>query len=120
MSNSRIVYSTDQGRRCPECARPISDCRCRRSKAAPARPPPGDGIVRVSRETKARKGKGVTIVAGVPLAGADLDELARRLKKRCGSGGTVREGRLEIQGDHRETLLLELRKLGFSAKLAGG
>jgi len=120
MSNSRIVYSTEQGRRCPECARPVAECKCRRSKAAQARPAPGDGAVRVSRETKGRKGKGVTIVSGLPVAGAGLDELARRLKKRCGSGGTVREGKIEIQGDHQDTLLLELGKLGYSAKRAGG
>ena len=122
MSNGRLVYSTGAGRLCPECARPIADCRCKRSK--PAQPsavlPKGDGVVRVSRETKGRKGKGVTVITGVPLAGDALDELATRLKKRCGSGGTVHEGVIEIQGDHRDALLAELGKLGYTVKRAGG
>jgi translation initiation factor 1 len=122
MSNSRLVYSTGHGRLCPECARPISECRCRRSKPAQAAPGvgKGDGIVRVGRETKGRKGKGVTVVSGLPLAGAALEELATRLKKRCGSGGTVHEGVIEIQGDHRDTLVAELEKLGHVARRSGG
>jgi translation initiation factor 1 len=122
MSNSRLVYSTGQGRLCPECARPVSECRCRRSKPAQAAPAAsrGDGIVRVGRETKGRKGKGVTVVTGLPLTGVALDELATRLKRRCGSGGTVREGVIEIQGDHRDTLVVELEKLGYAARRSGG
>jgi translation initiation factor 1 len=76
--------------------------------------------VRVGRETKGRKGKGVTVVTGLPLAGAALDELATRLKKRCGSGGTVRGAVIEIQGDHRDVLVAELAKLGYQAKRSGG
>ena len=123
MSNSRLVYSTGSGRLCPECGRPLAECRCKRSKPAqPAAPaaPKGDGIVRVGRETKGRKGKGVTVISGVPLAGEALEELATRLKKRCGSGGTVDGGVIEIQGDHRDTLVAELGKLGYSVKRAGG
>ena len=122
MSNGRLVYSTGAGRLCPECARPLADCRCRRSKPAQpqAAPPKGDGVVRVGRETKGRKGKGVTVVTGLPLAGDALDDLATRLKKRCGSGGTVHEGVVEIQGDHRDTLVAELAKLGYSVKRSGG
>jgi translation initiation factor 1 len=122
MSNGRLVYSTGQGRLCPECGRPIAECRCRRSK--PAQPAAvqvqGAGQVRVGRETKGRKGKGVTIVTGLPLAGAALEELATRLKKRCGSGGTVHDGVIEIQGDHRDALVAELAKLGYAAKRSGG
>jgi translation initiation factor 1 len=122
MSNGRLVYSTGAGRLCPECARPVADCRCKRSK--PAQPssvlPKGDGVVRVGRETKGRKGKGVTVISGVPLAGDALDELATRLKKRCGSGGTVHDGVIEIQGDHRDALLAELGKLGYTVKRSGG
>jgi translation initiation factor 1 len=122
MSNSRLVYSTGQGRLCPECARPMTECLCRRSKPAQAAPVAGscDGIVRVGRETKRRKGKGVTVVTGLPLAGAALEELATRLKKRCGSGGTVHEGVIEIQGDHRDTLVTELEKLGYVTRRSGG
>lgn len=122
MSNSRLVYSTGAGRLCPECARPVAECRCRRSK--PAQPaaaaPRGDGIVRVARETKGRKGKGVTVISGIPLAGEALEQLATRLKKRCGSGGTVDGAVIEIQGDHRDTLVAELGKLGYTVRRAGG
>jgi translation initiation factor 1 len=123
MTASRLVYSTGQGRLCPECTRPLADCRCRRSK--PAQPvaaavPSGDGIVRVGRETKGRKGKGVTVIRGVPLAGDELAALATRLKKRCGCGGTVEAGIIEIQGDHRDLLLEELGKLGYTVRRAGG
>ena len=120
MSNARLVYSSGQGRLCPECARPVGECRCRRSKPAQPIAAKGDGIVRVGRETKGRKGKGVTVVTGVPLAGAALEELATRLKKRCGSGGTVDDGVIEIQGDHRDTLVAELGRLGYAVKRAGG
>jgi len=80
----------------------------------------GDGMVRVARETKGRKGKSVTVISGVPLVGDVLEELATRLKKRCGSGGTVHEGVIEIQGDHRDTLVAELTKLGYGVKRSGG
>jgi translation initiation factor 1 len=120
MTDSRIVYSTDQGRRCPECGRPLAGCRCRRSKPAQAPTPAGDGIVRVGRETKGRKGKGVTVVTGVPLAGEALAELATRLKKRCGSGGTVDGAVIEIQGDHRDLLVEELGRLGYTVRRSGG
>ena len=76
--------------------------------------------MRVSRETKGRKGTGVTIITGIPLHQAGLVELARELKRRCGSGGTVKDGRLEIQGDHRELLLAEMTMRGWKAKLSGG
>ena len=122
MSNTRLVYSTGQGRLCPECARPMSECRCKRSRPAQvvAAAPIGDGVVRVGRETKGRKGKGVTVITGVPLAGDALEELATRLKKRCGSGGTVDAGTIEIQGDHRDTLVAELGRLGYTVKRSGG
>jgi translation initiation factor 1 len=120
MSNSRLVYSTGTGRACPECGRPLAECRCKRSKPAQPAAPKGDGIVRVGRETKGRKGKGVTVISGVPLTGDALEELATRLKKRCGSGGTVDGGVIEIQGDHRDTLVAELGKLGYTVKRSGG
>ena len=112
-----IVYSTDVGRRCPQCQRPIADCVCKGRKPAPAA---SRGQVRVGRETKGRKGKGVTVITGLPLATPQLEELAKQLKKRCGSGGTVREGVIEVQGDHRDLLVAELERLGFPAKRAGG
>lgn len=102
---SRLVYSTDMGRIKESTAEPAVET---------------DGIVRIRRETKGRKGKGVTTVSGVGLAGAELKTLAKQLKQKCSTGGTVKDGVIEIQGDHRETLKAELEKLGYSAKLAGG
>jgi len=76
--------------------------------------------VRVGRETKGRRGKGVSVITGLPLTGAALEDLATRLKKRCGSGGTVHDGTIEIQGDHRDVLVAELSKLGYAVKRSGG
>jgi translation initiation factor 1 len=77
-------------------------------------------VVRVGRATQGRRGKGVTVVTGVPLPGDALAELAARLKRLCGSGGTVRDGVIEIQGDHRDTLVAELAKRGWTVKRSGG
>jgi translation initiation factor 1 len=110
------VYSTDHGRICPGCSQPAPACGCRRQQAGA----PGDGVVRVGRQTKGRKGKGVTIVSGVPLDSAGLQALAKELKKRCGSGGTVKDGLLEIQGDHRDLVVEELEKRGWKVKKSGG
>lgn len=115
--NSRPVYSSTSGRLCPDCGLAVANCRCREPSAEI---PKGDGIVRVGRETAGRKGAGVTVVTGLPLPPAELAELASRLKKRCGSGGTVRDGRIEIQGEHRDTLMAELRKLGYTVRRSGG
>jgi translation initiation factor 1 len=110
-----IVYSTEHGRICPSCGRPVADCRCNAGGKGK-----GDGIVRVGRETKGRKGKGVTVVTGVPATPAELAELAGDLKRKCGSGGTVRDGVIEIQGDHRDLLVAELARRGFTVKRSGG
>ena len=112
----RLVYSTGVGTLCPNCRRAVRDCVCPKGAPGAARP----GGVRVGRETKGRAGKGVTTITGLPLAAADLETLAARLKKRCGSGGTLRDGVIEIQGDHRDRLVQELIKLGYGAKRAGG
>ncbi|MDX1588785.1 MAG: translation initiation factor Sui1 [Oleiphilaceae bacterium] len=113
-----LVYSTDGGRHCPQCRRPVTECLCRRRNNAPAAAT--DGIVRIGRETKGRKGKGVSTVTGVPLAEKELKALAKQLKARCGSGGTVRDGVIEIQGDHRDLLLEALQQKGWTVKKAGG
>src|ERR1700677_4760346 len=112
----RLVYSTGIGTLCPNCRRAVRDCVCPTGAPGAARP----GAVRVGRETKGRAGKGVTTVTGLPLSASDLETLAGRLKKRCGSGGTVREGVIEIQGEHRDTIVSELAKLGWPAKKSGG
>ena len=113
---SRLVYSSESGRICPDCGRPIGACICRTARVAPA----GDGIVRVRRETKGRGGKTVTVVTGIPLDEAGVKSLAGELKRRCGSGGTSGNGIIEIQGDHRELLVAELTRRGYRVKLAGG
>jgi translation initiation factor 1 len=113
---TRLVYSSDQGRICPGCGKPVAGCACARSKTSGS----GDGIVRVRRESKGRGGKTVTVVVGVPLAGEALRSLAGELKRRCGTGGTVKEGNIEIQGDHADLLVAELQKRGYVVKRAGG
>lgn len=110
-----LVYSTETGRTCPDCGLPVADCRC-----GSAAPPIGDGIVRVSRETKGRKGKGVTLISGLALSEKDLKTLAKKLKAKCGTGGTVKDFVIEIQGDQRDLLVPELEQLGYSVKRAGG
>ncbi len=112
-----VVYSSQHGRMCPRCGRPVAQCACGKPAAAAPKP---TGVVRVGRETKGRKGKGVTVVTGVPLAGDALDALASQLKRLCGSGGTVRDGVIEIQGDHRDVLVAELTKRGWTVKRSGG
>jgi translation initiation factor 1 len=114
--NSGIVYSSEHGKMCPGCGEPAAHCRCRLRESVPK----GDGIVRVSRETKRRKGKGVTLISGVPLHPEGLRDLARELKQTCGSGGTVKEGIIEIQGDHRDALMERLREKGYRVKRSGG
>ena len=110
------VYSTAHGRMCPSCGKPIGECTCREKRAAAA----GDGVVRVGRETKGRKGRGVTVVTGIPLDEEGLKALGKQLKTKCGAGGTVKDGVIEIQGDHRDALFEELRKRGWAVKRAGG
>jgi len=101
-----IVFSTDQGRIRPEKKKPSA--------------PKGDGIVRIGRETKGRKGKGMTVVTGVPLHPEGLRNLAKKLKQKCGTGGTVKAGKIEIQGDHRDLLVAELQTRGYTVKRSGG
>jgi translation initiation factor 1 len=117
-ANSRPVYSSDRGRLCPDCGRPVSRCSCPNKRRQAATPK--DGIVRVGRETKGRKGKGVTIVAGLPLGEVELASLAKELKAKCGAGGSLKQGIIEIQGEHRDTIVRLLHDKGFTVKRAGG
>lgn len=119
-SNSRLVYSSQSGRICPKCEKYFEHCSCKQAKQQSAPPVKSDGIVRVGRETKGRKGKGVTTVTGVPLAGDDLKKLARELKQQCGTGGTLKNDVIEIQGDHREKLIELLKAKGWPVKRSGG
>ncbi len=117
MSNSRPVYSTDHGRLCPGCGKAVLACVCKKSKA-----PAASGPVRVRRETGGRGGKTVTTVQGLPLDDAALNALAKQLKAACGSGGTAKDGVVEIQGDHVERVIawLAARPEGWTVKRAGG
>ena len=110
-----LVYSTDAGRMCPECRRPVASCICKQKAIAKT-----DGVVRVSRETKGRGGKSVTLVKGVALDTLALAQLGKQLRSACGSGGTVKDGVIEVQGDHCELVMETLKKLGHSVKRAGG
>lgn len=114
----KLVYSTDRGRLCPDCEQPVEQCECaeRRARQRPA----ADAPVRIQRQTKGRKGKGVTLVTGLPLSEGELKNLARELKQRCSTGGSVKAGVIEIQGDQRELLQKALREKGFDAKISGG
>ena len=121
---SRLVYSTETGRICHKCGTPAADCTCKmKKKTATKNSRPGfpdDGTVRIKREVKGRKGKTVTVIVGIPLDDYGLKELAKELKQRCGSGGSVKDGAIIIQGDQRKTILDELKKKGYKAKIAGG
>ena len=114
-SKDRVVYSTEQGRICPGCGNPVNQCTCRKQTS-----PSGDGNVQVSRETKGRKGKGVTLIKGLAMDAATLGLMSKKLKTMCGSGGTVKKGIIEIQGDHIERILYYLKEQGIKAKQAGG
>jgi translation initiation factor 1 len=111
-----LVYSTDSGRMCPVCRQPLAVCACSSSRPVPT----GDGIVRVSRETKGRGGKAVTLVKGLALEEAALVALGKQLKAACGSGGTVKDGVIEVQGDHCERVVELLKAQGRVVKRAGG
>ena len=104
------VYSTDGGRIRPPDERQASSSTAKKS----------DGIVRIMRDRKQRGGKTVTVITGVPIGDDALTALAQQLKKLCGSGGTVKDGVIEIQGDHREKVQAKLIDLGYKVKLAGG
>lgn len=111
-----LVYSTDKGRLCDGCGQPKAECRCKQQTAIKS----GDGIVRLQRQTQGRAGKAVVVITGLALAPEALKDLAKDLKQRCGCGGSVKDGTIEIQGDHRATLQAALEQLGYKVKLSGG
>lgn len=116
-----LVYSTDRGRLCPGCHRPVASCVCKdHSRPATGSNQRGDGIVRLRRETKGRKGAGVTIVDGLPLPLDELESLARKLKSQCGVGGAVKGGTIELQGEQRSRVQPILEAMGLKVKIAGG
>jgi len=114
-----LVYSTDQGDMCQQCAMPVKKCQCS-ANAQLQRISQLDGIVSISRETKGRKGKGVTLIRGLALNDKELKLLAKSMKQKCGTGGAVKDGVIEIQGDQRQILKMYLEQQKYTVKLAGG
>lgn len=119
MTNSRLVYSTESGQICPECQKPVSECICKKKPKTRMKTKP-DGIIRIRREVKGRKGKTVSVIYGFQLDQNNLKTLAKQLKQRCGTGGSVKDDMVIIQGDHRETLMKLLKAQGHKVKLSGG
>ncbi len=115
-NDNPTVYSTEHGRHCPKCGNPLTECACK--KVSPR--PTGDGTTRVSRDSKSRKGKTVTLVTGLALDDTGLQKLTGELKRLCGAGGAVKDGVIEIQGDHRDAVFEYLKKMGLKVKIAGG
>ncbi len=113
-TNSRLVYSTDFGAACPDCGKPKNNCICRQIKKTES--PKSAGPVRVRYETAGRKGKGVTLITGLPLNEQALVELSRKLKQQLATGGAVKDGTIELQGDMRERAREALRRFGHGEK----
>ena len=122
MSRARdsTVYSSELGRLCPHCGLPMKRCQCRANPRGQRDEPAGDSVARVRREKKGRGGKTVTTVTGVPFASAELKDLAKELRRHCGTGGTVKDDIIEIQGDHADAVMSALEDRGIKAKRAGG
>jgi translation initiation factor 1 len=114
-SSSGLVYSTESGRMCPDCRQPLAACACKANAVVR-----GDGVVRVSRQSKGRGGKTVTLVKGLALDADALAALGKQLRSACGSGGTVKDGVIEIQGEHCDLVIATLSRLGHAPKRAGG
>lgn len=122
MGNERVVWVTGAGqvRYCKTCGKPESECRCAEQRHMGPASTPKDGFVRLSLDRKQRRGKAVTLVANVP---GDLDQLttlAQQLRKLCGAGGSLKEGVIELQGDHRDKVEARLQTLGYKIKRVGG
>jgi translation initiation factor 1 len=116
-SKGGLVYSTELGRTCPDCRHALAQCACKGGvKAAVG----GDGVARVSRQTKGRGGKSVTVIKGLALDSLALAVLGKQLRTACGSGGTVKDGVIEVQGDHCDRIIEALQAHGHTAKRAGG
>ncbi len=120
LMSDHIVYSTDSGRvtTCPECGQPYKKCLCDHPAGSTTKK--SDDIVRVMRDRKKRGGKTVTVITGVQAYQDELITLAQQLKKFCGTGGTVKNGTIEIQGDHCDIIIDKLTSMGYKVKRAGG
>ena len=122
MSGDRTVYSSTHGRVCPHCGLPSKRCQCRANPRGAGRDAEsaGDGIARVRREKKGRGGKTVTTVSGIALPEGELRDLAKTLRRSCGTGGTLKDGVIEIQGDHADKIVAALEERGMKVKRSGG
>ncbi len=116
--NGGFIFSTSDGELCSKCSKPINNCICRDLAASSI--PEGDGVVKIKRETKGRKGSGVTLLTDICLNKPELKQLAKELKKKCGTGGSIKDGVIELQGDVRELVMTILHKKGFKVKICGG
>lgn len=113
--SSKLVYSTEHGRMCSECGRPVAQCQCQNLKKQRVLNLQGD--VQLVHETKGRKGRGVTLIKGLALSEEEMHVLAKTLKTLCGSGGTVKDGVIEIQGEHRQLLSQALSQRGIAVNV---
>ncbi len=120
VDNAKLVYSTESGRACPDCGKPTRSCSCKARKTKFHSNIKSDGIIRIRREKKGRKGKTVTTISGFQKGTDDLKQIAKGLKNKCGTGGSIKDGVIIIQGDHRKTIQTEIQQQGFTVKLAGG
>ena len=116
IDDAPLVYSTESEKICSICNKIYKKCICKKAPSLPQ----SDGVVRLMRQTKGRKGKGVTLITAIPLDSGELKNLAKSLKQKCGSGGSIKNGIIEIQGDHRDLLETELKNLGYKVKRSGG
>ena len=116
MSNSRLVYSTDGGRTCPKCGWPLNNCQCSKTLASGKEAVPDRVVAKLRMEKKGRGGKTVTVVYGLPQNAEFLKELSQDLKRACGTGGTVVEGGVELQGDLRPRVRDVLTQRGYIVK----
>jgi translation initiation factor 1 len=114
------LYSTEFGQICPECQKPVSECLCKKKKPKTRLKTKQDGIIRIRREVKGRKGKTVSVIYGFQFDQGDLKTLAKKLKQQCGTGGSVKDDMIIIQGDHRKKLMELLKAQGHNVKLSGG
>lgn len=110
-ADSQLIYSTDKGSICPNCSKPIKECVCRQLQRNAL--PVTSGKVKIRHETAGRKNKGTTIIYNLPLSIEQLDKLAKNLKSTFGTGGTVKDHTIELQGDQRARVAVELRRLGY-------
>lgn len=117
MGSSKLVYSTAGSNVCPRCAKPLKNCRCDVSATTATA---GDGVVRIRREKKGRGGKEVTVISGLDLPGEELKSVAKQLKTLCGTGGSIKAGDIELQGDKVDQAMQRLQKQGYTVKRSGG